>query len=314
MNSVRLPDLCSLCLGQGFSLRVNKNCKNVCVSSQNWVERSGYLTDEELETLPGLNVGLLCSLCLPTADEAPLRITSNMLTLLFYEKDAQYKDQEHPIFSELWKQLSRPTSPSWQTRFKHDLTIMRQTRDSVFEESQQGLTPSLEEYIDIRRDASGVMLAFDLVEFAEGLDMSDEAYYHPVIHRLRQDAIDIIAWSNDLASYSKDYYHRRTHNIVSVLMNEFDITAQAAVNQTNRLIQQKVKTFSENTQSIPSFPRYDDDIRLYVQGLRDWIVGYAHWIYETERYFGDRGEEVKSFGWIFLRGPSYQGHDPEARC
>jgi hypothetical protein len=81
-------------------------------------------------------------------------------------------------------------------------------------------------------------------------------------------------------------------------MFEFNLTAQAAVHRINRLIQQKLESFSHNIRPILSSP---EDTRTYAQGLQNWIVGYAHWIYETDRYFGDKIDEVKSLGWVFLR-------------
>jgi len=70
-------------------------------------------------------------------------------------------------------------------------------RADTLEANEQMSTPTLEEYIVLRRKSSGVKVAFDLTEFAEGLTISDETLRHyPSIHRLRQDAIDIIAWSS----------------------------------------------------------------------------------------------------------------------
>jgi hypothetical protein len=56
--------------------------------------------------------------------------------------------------------------------------------------------------------------------------------------------------------------------------------------------------------ATPSTPDWDeeifDNVRLYVQGLRDCVVGSINWAYETELYFGQKGEEVRAFGWVFL--------------
>ena len=49
-----------------------------------------------------------------------------------------------------------------------------------------------------------------------------------------------------------------------------------------------------------SAPQSDPTIREYAQGLQDWITGFAHWIYETDLYFQGNGEEVKTFGWVFV--------------
>ncbi|KAF8639374.1 hypothetical protein AX17_001530 [Amanita inopinata Kibby_2008] len=42
----------------------------------------------------------------------------------------------------------------------------------------------------------------------------------------------------------------------------------------------------------------------YTQLLRDYISGTIYWFYETELYFGTKGEEVKAFGWVFLSPPA----------
>jgi len=45
----------------------------------------------------------------------------------------------------------------------------------------------------------------------------------------------------------------------------------------------------------------------YIHILRDYISGNVHWFYETELYFGTKGEEVKAFGWVFLNLPQVSG-------
>jgi hypothetical protein len=100
MSSLHLPDLSSLCLTSGFELRVNKNCRNVCLSSQRWTESSGSFSKEELSTLPSLNIGLLSSLCLPTADLLQLSVVANLLTLLSYNKDKGLEISEDHQFHE----------------------------------------------------------------------------------------------------------------------------------------------------------------------------------------------------------------------
>ncbi|KAF5376433.1 hypothetical protein D9615_008650 [Tricholomella constricta] len=42
------------------------------------------------------------------------------------------------------------------------------------------------------------------------------------------------------------------------------------------------------------------DLPSYVQTLKDCIVGTINWAYETELYFGRKGEEIRTFGWVFF--------------
>ncbi|KIL60790.1 hypothetical protein M378DRAFT_187717 [Amanita muscaria Koide BX008] len=61
--------------------------------------------------------------------------------------------------------------------------------------------------------------------------------------------------------------------------------------------------------SLSMLPRNDRSARLigqliaYTQVLRDYIAGNIHWFYETELYFGTKGEHVREFRWIFLAEP-----------
>lgn len=38
----------------------------------------------------------------------------------------------------------------------------------------------------------------------------------------------------------------------------------------------------------------------YITALGDCIVGVIHWVYESELFFGTRGAEIRSFGWVFV--------------
>ncbi|KAF9467542.1 isoprenoid synthase domain-containing protein [Collybia nuda] len=42
------------------------------------------------------------------------------------------------------------------------------------------------------------------------------------------------------------------------------------------------------------------DLHSCVQALKDCVVGTVNWVYETELYFGKKGEEIRTFGWVFL--------------
>ena len=42
-----------------------------------------------------------------------------------------------------------------------------------------------------------------------------------------------------------------------------------------------------------------EDVDRYIQALKDCIAGSVHWVYETELFFGKKGGEVRSFGWVF---------------
>ncbi|KAJ4493616.1 hypothetical protein C8J55DRAFT_485016 [Lentinula edodes] len=53
--------------------------------------------------------------------------------------------------------------------------------------------------------------------------------------------------------------------------------------------------------SVTDFQAHD--IALYIRALKDCLVGFLHWAYETDIFFGTKGDTVKGFGWVFLLPP-----------
>lgn len=52
--------------------------------------------------------------------------------------------------------------------------------------------------------------------------------------------------------------------------------------------------FNSEREKIPSWgPEIDWQVAAYTQGLADWMAGNLHWSFESERYFGKTGQEVK---------------------
>ena len=86
-------------------------------------------------------------------------------------------------------------------------------------------------------------------------------------------------------------------------MEEKRFAPQGAMDLAGSLVKLTFDNFRENEKLLPPSygnPAVDADVRAYVRGLRAWIVGSIHWIYETERYFGKHGEDVRALGWTFL--------------
>lgn len=77
-------------------------------------------------------------------------------------------------------------------------------------------------------------------------------------------------------------------------------TLQAAVNDIRRGIEAEVGKFIDAYKSLTTRTCDNEDVVTVANAMRDCIVGFIHWVYESERYFGKRHEEVAKFGWIFM--------------
>lgn len=100
-------------------------------------------------------------------------------------------------------------------------------------------------------------------------------------------------------SYNVQQARGDSDNLIAVLMDQKQIPLQAAIRQATDILQIHTQSFVSATSSSTKQTASQDEKR-YIQGLRDCVVGWAHWVYETEMYFQKNAEDVKEFGWVFL--------------
>jgi hypothetical protein len=99
----------------------------------------------------------------------------------------------------------------------------------------------------------------------------------------------------DLFSYNVEQSRGDTHNMICVFMTNDGLDLQQAVDRIGELCKQTIDTFVENQARVPSWgDDIDQDVKLYVNGLQEWIVGSLHWSFMTTRYFGNNGGAVKA--------------------
>jgi hypothetical protein len=83
--------------------------------------------------------------------------------------------------------------------------------------------------------------------------------------------------------------------MICVFMANDGLSLQQAVDRIGELCKQTIDTFIENQARVPSWgDDIDQDVKLYVNGLQEWIVGSLHWSFMTTRYFGDNGGAIKA--------------------
>ena len=90
--------------------------------------------------------------------------------------------------------------------------------------------------------------------------------------------------------------------MIDVIMHEQGLGPQDAVNVVGDYCKRAIDQFVHDRDNLPSWgPAIDADVRVYVDGLANWIVGSLHWSFETDRYFGKAGKQVKATRLVTLR-------------
>lgn len=103
----------------------------------------------------------------------------------------------------------------------------------------------------------------------------------------------------DIVSYNVQQARGDSDNLIAVLTSQKQIPLQTAVGQATEILRVQLQSFVSAANSSTKQTASQDEKR-YIQGLRDCVAGWAHWVYETERYFQKNVEDVKEFGWVFL--------------
>ncbi|KAJ7187008.1 isoprenoid synthase domain-containing protein [Mycena filopes] len=333
-TSVQLPDLLSL--GRAFELRTNRHCRAVTSASEDWfLAQENILTDAEKNALPSLKIGLWASVCFPSCDLPQLRSATDFLTALVTcnsrlplartLRDCGWEEEtstpllaKNDLFRELMPKLTSAMPSESLTRLNQSAEAFKTAQSQVISHRQNGTLPSVEAYVELRRNLSGLPMVFNLIEMAEGLKLNLD---DPRWNDLHRSALDVIGLSTDIFAFNNDQHSENTFNIVSIFQADKGVSIQAAINSSFSLIQASFENFlaaeSALVQQQPAVPSdctatswtwnplsrkrepppaeqvlspLSSDSRLYLRGLKDCIVGTLNWSYETELHFGSKGD------------------------
>ncbi|KAI0795862.1 isoprenoid synthase domain-containing protein [Abortiporus biennis] len=304
-SSFQLPDIPAL-FSPSFELDTNRHCRTVTGNLQEWSRNVQFLNQAERDSLPGLQLGLLSSLIYPSCDYTQLFVATKFLVLLIHWIDVAHHLPYDEVFDEIWSALCRETSPEWQNKFRQDLASFRTNRDVVLQGNANSTTLEVTAYETMRKDSSGVRLLLDLLEYVEGFRFPEDVVNNPTFSEIRECALDTVSDVLDLANYNRQQAVNDNHNIIPVLISHSENVAvlERAVFVVRGRIENSLRTFEKLEKDLSSLKFgsaiMEEDIHSYIKGLRSFMVGFVHWVYETERYFGSNGEDVKILGWVFL--------------
>ncbi|KAG6897855.1 hypothetical protein C0992_009992 [Termitomyces sp. T32_za158] len=293
--SYQLPDLLSLC--QSLELRANAFCRPAAVSSESWLlslktaESSDLLTPTERDCLHSAKFGLLAALCVPGCGQPQLTFLANFISILSiadgrlkaaaaqessgWSSDIEDIDdgvmilEKHEMFRyllpELKRLVARATTP-WTTRFTH-ADVVAYNHDQL-----QGNHHNLITVLMTHKHLSlqgAVNLAGSMIKdmFDSFVGAEKSLFDHPRSSQINTSRTNIFSFPWSWFTLSR-----------STIPSELP---------------------------IPNLEEGDElahlgDLSSYVQILKDFIVGTINWAYETELYFGKKGEEIRTFGWVFL--------------
>ncbi|KAG1873120.1 terpenoid synthase [Suillus subluteus] len=324
LKKIFIPDLLAR---WPFPRRLNQHYSKVSAESCAWLEGFKAFSPKAQQAFNCGNFGLVGCLAYPIASEEHVRSACDYMNLatvideysdvseegeVHKQKDAVMDALRHPhepcpkgewvggeVARQFWERIIR-NGASGQTQ-KWFIAIFDEYLEGVV---QQAIDRSghhirdIQSYFDLRRIAVGAKPAFVLLEL--GLDIPDEVISHPTIEDIIVVSLDMIALINDILSYDLEQARGDDdHNIVTIVMHEFDTDVNGAMSWAMDHQTKLEKKYFEAVAAIPKWGEsIDSQVREYCDGLGNWVCASHDWSFESERYFGTNGMEVQQKRWI----------------
>ncbi|KZT29709.1 terpenoid synthase [Neolentinus lepideus HHB14362 ss-1] len=332
-----IPDLPAVCpLVEGSS--TNPHYEKAGVESSRWVSNYKIFTNRKrLFFVLGSNE-LLVSHTYPYAGYEEFRTVCDLVNLLFVIdeisdeqagdealktglsvvnvfKDPKWTDGSvlAQMAREFRERLNQRAGPDCLRRWIKTFDNYIQAVAHEAELRARNEVLGLEAYIPLRRENSAIRVCFGVIEYVLGIDLPDEVFDDPVFMEMYLAAVDTVFWSNDLYSYNMEQSKGLTgNNVMTVLMNEKNMTLQEASDYIGVHFKTLVDTFMGNKQKLRSWgAAVDRDVAEYIKGMEKWIVGNVEWSLVTQRYFGAEVAEVKRTRLVKLRPREEEDDGPK---
>lgn len=186
---------------------------------------------------------------------------------------------------DIWMQMREGAPEGWVERF---IDTFEDYAVGCLWEAQnraENLTPSLADYLIMRRKTSALYIFFDLIERADAVHLPVEVLNNEIIVELKAMANDGVAWFNDIVSLEKEIRNQDVHNLVLVLQAEQDLTLAEAIHEAVNMFNERMRAYVALETQVPAFgTEVDAEVKRYLEGLRYWVRGNIDWSYETGRY------------------------------
>ncbi|RWA13735.1 hypothetical protein EKO27_g1374 [Xylaria grammica] len=285
---------------------VSPHLDEVGEESLNWASSFGAF-DPEMQRLvhDKGKLNLLAGMCYARLTKEQVRSGCDLMHLFFMFDE--HSDRAGP--AEAWDQariqldaMYNPNKPRPQGEWiggeftrQFWLRIPESATDtfrSRFLATWEAYVYSVAEQAELRSKAHIPDLA---TYFPMDSDIPDDIVEHPVMVELNTLAVDLIVIANDVLSYNKEQaVGDDEHNIITVIMKQFDLNVQEAFDEAGKLSDMKMDRFYHLYHDLPQWiGPVSSDVRRLVEGMAQCVSGVMHWSYESQRYFGKRGLMVK---------------------
>ncbi|MGW8376092.1 pentalenene synthase [Streptomyces sp. ODS28] len=312
-------------VGIPFPSEVNASVEAARTHTLDWLRELGLLRDPQtaaeydslhLERLmarfyPGASTAELCLACdingwffifddqfdgaLGRRPEAVAPVVSSMERCLRTGGPGPTGGAESPLtaaFHDVWARATDGMPPSWRRRFgRHWRAYLEAHRWEASARTARR-APSLERYMKTRRRTIGVLPCLDLAERCEGRAVPAGLYGLRQLTVLRELAVDVVIFVNDLCSLDKELAAGDVRgNGALLLRSRSGCTLEESVAYLSGLTNSRVALFRRLSPEVQRAlaaaeapPALQRDASGCLDAMRHVMSGNLAWSLETARY------------------------------
>ncbi|WP_078941136.1 epi-isozizaene synthase [Streptomyces sp. XY152] len=190
----------------------------------------------------------------------------------------------------------------WNDRFARHFHEVIEAYDREFRNRTEGIVPTVEEYLELRRLTFAHWIWTDLLEPSAGSELPDEVRQNPAYRKAALLSQEFAAWYNDLCSLPKEMAGNEVHNLgISLVIHE-ELTLEEAITEVRRRVEECISEFQDAERDALRFADTLDDgtvagketsaaVRACVGNMRNWFSSVYWFHHESGRYRVDSWDD-----------------------
>ncbi|MFD7404923.1 epi-isozizaene synthase [Streptomyces sp. NPDC059866] len=191
---------------------------------------------------------------------------------------------------------------TWNERFARHFHEVIEAYDREFRNRTEGIVPTVEEYLALRRLTFAHWIWTDLLEPSAGQELPDGVRKHPAYRRAALLSQEFAAWYNDLCSLPKEIAGDEVHNLGISLVTHEGLTLEEAVAEVRRRVEECITEFLVAEREAMRFADGLDDgtlhgkelsiaVRACLTNMRNWFSSVYWFHHESGRYMVDSWDD-----------------------
>ncbi|QDQ09473.1 terpene synthase family protein [Streptomyces spectabilis] len=193
--------------------------------------------------------------------------------------------------TDLWQRTAPGSGAQWRQRFYDHLSeqFRAELRASIHRATHTPM--DIATCIELRAKTGWVTLVHDLQHHIHQIWLPDTVYCSTSYQTLLWSTADIVMWTNDLFSHTREAAFGELNNLAIALQVQRDLTSQQAVDHVHTMIADRVEDFLKASQELPDLVRslqLPPDVARAAEDclthMRTLLRGSHDWHMSCERY------------------------------